>query len=91
MKLCDYPWWGSWAPTSTSIKAGHVSAHGAFVTCRLDYKGLHVIAEYRGKTVTMMIQAQTGLDADCLTKLKTILLQYRGKPIQQVDAIDFSC
>jgi hypothetical protein len=35
----------------------------------------------------MMLQPQNGLDADCLTKLRNVLLRHKGKLIQEVDAL----
>lgn len=89
-RLRDYYWWQdiSWSSRSgISPNASQISKDGAFESCRLTNRGLHIVVNYKDLTCSAIITPSHAPNVD-LTKLRDILLPYRGQPMQVLQNLE---
>jgi len=88
-KLKDHPFWlGVWVSVGGSApNAGEIRQDGVFETCSLSSKGLQIVVDYKGQTVSVFISFEQAGDLD-LTKLRDLLLLYKGQPMRVVEDLE---
>jgi hypothetical protein len=85
-RLRDYSWWpSSW---TLGINPGQVRLKGIFKACRHSRTCLTLAVDYERQTTEGFITPEPGLD---LKRLHDFLQRHYGKPMQEVDSLEFEC
>jgi hypothetical protein len=87
-RLKELPWWPTiWiAQTGNAPTATEISKNGALNNVQRLPNGLTLLVDHNGIICTAIVNP--ALSEDALILLRHILLQYRGQPMEVVEAID---